>query len=130
MEKEIKRYRIRPKNYLCLSPEEAVLTGITIGEQIIEEIKLTRDPGFGYEMYASIRELPENEIKKIPVVDRYEHLFENRKQAINFIKEKGGNNLHLYGVIEMKSIDRREIDYDNKEISTTLDELKKFEKEH
>jgi len=127
-EREIKRYRIKPKNYLCLSPEEALSTGISTGEQIIEEIKLVRDPGFGYTMYASIRELSESEVMKIPVEERMEFLFESRKEAIRFIKEKGTDILHLYGVVETKMIDRREISYDEGPVSDVIDELKKFEK--
>jgi len=128
MGKEVKRYRIRPKNYLCLSPEEALSTGISTGEQIIEEIKLVRDPGFGYTMYASIRELSESEVMKIPVEERMEFLFESRKEAIRFIKEKGTDILHLYGVVETKMVDRREISYDEGPVSDVIDELKKFEK--
>jgi len=127
-EREIKRYRIKPKNYLCLSPEEALSTGISTGEQIIEEIKLVRDPGFGYTMYASIRELSESEVMKIPVEERMEFLFESRKEAIRFIKEKGTDILHLYGVVETKMVDRREISYDEGPVSDVIDELKKFEK--
>ena len=126
MEKEEKRYRIRPKRYLCLSPEEAVSTGISTGEQIIEEIKLVRDPGFGYMMYASIRELPESEVMKIPVEERDEFLFESRKEAMRFIKEKGTDKLHLYGVVETRMVDRREISYDEEPVHGVMDELKKF----
>jgi len=128
MEREIKRYRIRPKKYLCLSPEETISTGISTGEQILEEIKIVRDPRFGYMLYASIRELPESEVMKIPVEERMEFLFESRKEAIRFIKEKGIDILHLYGVVETKMIDRREISYDEGPVSGVIDELKKFEK--
>ncbi|HRR95521.1 MAG TPA: hypothetical protein P5150_02145 [Candidatus Ratteibacteria bacterium] len=99
MEKEVKRYRMRPNEYFCLSPEETLTIGISPGEQIIEEIKLIRNPSFGYIMYASIRELPENEIKKIPFEERYEFLFESRKEAMEFIKTIGVDILHLYRVI-------------------------------
>jgi len=126
MGKEEKRYRIRPYRHLCLSPEEAVSTGITTGEQTIEEIKLIRDPGFGYRMYASIRELPESEVMKIPVEERDEFLFESRKEAMKFIKEKGTDILHLYGVVETKMVDRREISYDEEPVQRVIDELKKF----
>lgn len=128
MEKEIKRYRIRPKKYLCLSPEEALKTGISVGEQIIEELKLVRDPAFGYTMYASIRELPESEVRKIPVEERLEFLFESRKEAIRFIREKGTDILHLYGVVETKMVDRREISFDDEPAGGVMDDLKKFGK--
>ncbi len=112
MEREVKRYRMRPNKYLCLSPEETLTIGISTGEQVVEEIKLIRNPYFGYIMYASIRELPENEIKKIPFEERYEFLFESRKEAMEFIKTIGTDILHLYGVTETKVIDRSEISYD------------------
>ncbi|MGC8977124.1 MAG: hypothetical protein ACP5OB_05820 [Candidatus Ratteibacteria bacterium] len=131
MEKEVKRYRIRPKEYLCLTPEEAITTGITTGEQIIEEISLAREISLTAYMYAAIRNLPEEELKKIPVIDRGERLFESRREAVKYIKEKGENLFLLYVVKETKMFPKEEIKWDNFEnsIDSFLEEIKKFEKE-
>ncbi|MCS7180237.1 MAG: hypothetical protein NZ891_02670 [bacterium] len=130
MEKEVRRYRIRPKTYLCLTPEEALTTGISTGEQIVEEILLSREFSISAIMYAAIRNLPDEEIKKIPVEERGEKLFENRKEALNYIKEKGDNFL-LYIVKETKMVPREEIKWDETEnqIDEFLSQLKEFEKE-
>jgi len=90
MEREIKRYRIRPKPYLCVSPEEALSTGISTGEQIVEEIDLVLNPGIGYFMYAAIRNLDETQIRKIPVSERGEKIFESRREAVKYIRENSG----------------------------------------
>jgi hypothetical protein len=82
MDNEVKRYRVSPKEYLCISPEEAVSTGITVGEETVEEIELIRSQGLGYRVYASIRELPEDELAKISVSERKEKLFNSRKEAV------------------------------------------------
>ncbi|MCM8767969.1 MAG: hypothetical protein NC816_01660 [Candidatus Omnitrophica bacterium] len=131
MEKEIKRYRIRPKVYLCLSPEEALKTGISTGEQIIEEILLSREFTFSAIMYAAIRNLPEDELKKIPVLERGEELFESRREVIKYIKEKGEDLFLLYVVKETKMFPKEEIKWDETEnkIDDFLSQLKEFEKE-
>ncbi len=131
MEKEIKRYRIRPKVYLCLSPEEALKTGISTGEQIIEEILLSREFTFSAIMYAAIRNLPEDELKKIPVLERGEELFESRREVIKYIKEKGKDLFLLYVVKETKMFPKEEIKWDETEnkIDDFLSQLKEFEKE-
>ena len=131
MEKEIKRYRIRPNDYLCLTPEEALKTGISTGEQIVEEVFLVREFTLTAYMYAAIRNLPEEELKKIPVIERKERLFESRKEAIRYIKENGENLFLLYVVKETKMFPKEEIKWDEVEnsIETFLEEIKKFEKE-
>jgi hypothetical protein len=130
MEKEVKRYRVRPKDYLCLTPEEALTTGITTGEQIVEEILLAREFTFTSYMYAAIRNLPEEELKKIDVMERKEKLFESRKEAVRYIKENGENLFLLYVVKETKLFPREEIKWDKIEnsIDNFLEEIKKFEK--
>jgi hypothetical protein len=131
MEREIKRYRIRPKDYLCITPEEALKTGISTGEQIVEEVFLVREFTLTAYMYAAIRNLPEEELKKIPVIERKEKLFESRKEAIRYIKENGENLFLLYVVKETKMFPKEEIKWDEVEnsIETFLEEIKKFEKE-
>ena len=131
MEREIKRYRIRPKDYLCLTPEEALTTGISAGEQIIEEVFLVREFTLSAYMYAAIRNLSEEELKKIPVLERKEKLFESRREAIRYIKENGENLFLLYVVKEIKMFSKEEIKWSEVEdsIDTFLEEIKKFEKE-
>ncbi len=130
MEKEIKRYRVRPKDYLCLTPEEALLTGISTGEQIVEEILLVREFTLTAYMYAAIRNLPEDQLKEIPVLERKEKLFESRKEAIRYIKENGENLFLIYVVKETKMFPKEEIKWDSVENSEDfLNQLKEFEKE-
>lgn len=131
MEKEIKRYRIRPKDYLCLTPEEAVTTGISTGEQIVEEILLSREFTLTALMYAAIRNMPEEELRKIPVLERKEKLFESRKEAVRYIKEMGEDLFLLYVVKETRMFPREEIKWDetSNSIDSFLEELKKFEKD-
>jgi len=130
MEKEIKRYRIRPNDYLCLTPEEALKTGISTGEQIVEEVFLVREFTLTAYMYAVIRNLPEDELKKIPVIERKERLFESRKEAIKYIKENGEDLFLLYVVKETKMFPKEEIKWNEIEnsIENFLEEIKKFEK--
>ncbi|MCM8771473.1 MAG: hypothetical protein NC926_08480 [Candidatus Omnitrophica bacterium] len=131
MEKEVKRYRIRPKTYLCLTPEEALKTGISTGEQIVEEILLAREITLSAYMYGVIRNLSEEELRKIPVLERKERLFESRREAIKYIKENGEDLFLLYVVKETKMVPREEIKWDEIDITVDefLEELKKFEKE-
>lgn len=131
MEKEIKRYRIRPKDYLCLTPEEAVTTGISTGEQIVEEILLSREFTLTALMYAAIRNMPEEELRKIPVLERKEKLFESRKEAVRYIKEMGEDLFLLYVVKETRMFPREEIKWDetSNSIDSFLEELKEFEKD-
>jgi len=110
MDGETKRYRISPKEYLCITPEEAVSTGITIGEEMLEEITLVRAQGFGYSIYASIKEISMDELKEISVSERKEKLFDSRKEAIRYIAENNpDNSLFLYAVKDKRMVDRREI---------------------
>ncbi|MCM8804431.1 MAG: hypothetical protein NC833_04165 [Candidatus Omnitrophica bacterium] len=131
MEKEVKRYRIRPKEYLCLTPEEAITTGISTGEQIIEEVLLVKEFSLTAYMYGAIRNLPEEELKKIPISERGEKIFESRKEAIKYIKEKGEDLFLLYVVKETKMFPKEEIKWDEVEnsIDTFLEKIKEFEKE-
>lgn len=121
---EIKRYRVRPKVYLCLSPEEAVNTGITVGEETVEELTLVRGVFLGSLLYASIREMDESELMKIPVVERKERLFDSRKEAVNYISENNTDGtLTLYGVKEIKSVPREKIGDFEGYSSSVMDEL-------
>lgn len=130
MEREVKRYRIRPKTYLCLTPEEALTTGISTGEQIIEEILLTKEFTLSAIMYGVIRNMPEEEIKKIPVEERGEKLFGSRREAVNYIKEKGEELFLIYVVKETKMVPREEIRWNDVEnVDDFLSQIKDFEKE-
>ncbi|MCM8816927.1 MAG: hypothetical protein NC913_05385 [Candidatus Omnitrophica bacterium] len=91
METNIKRrYRIRTRPYLCLTAAEAAGTGVTASEETVEELTLVMDPGLGlYQMFAAIRNMPEEEIKKIPVTRRGELVFNKRNEASRYVKERG-----------------------------------------
>lgn len=127
MEKETKRYRMRPKTYLGLSPEEVLASGISTGEETLEELTLVQSQGFGYQMYATIRDMPENELFKIPIHERNESLFESRKDAIKLIKSQPDDKLLLYAVKNIRVVDRNVLNV-NEEESTdnVIEELKKF----
>lgn len=130
MARETRRYRVRPKLYLCLSPEEAVSTGITVGEEMVEELLLVKGFILGSLMYASIREIDEYELQKIPVEERKERLFDSRKEAVKYISENNSDGtLYLYGVKEIKCISRENIgSFEDAIPSLILGELKKFER--
>lgn len=90
MENLKRRYRIRTRPYLCLTPAEAAGTGVTVSEETIEELLLIPNPGIGvHHLYAVIRDVPENEIKEIPAVRRGELVFEKRADAVRYAKERG-----------------------------------------
>lgn len=128
---EIIRYRIRTKPYLCLSPAEAINTGITIGEQTVEMVILVKNPGPGYPEYGVIRNMSEEELKKIPVMERGEKVFERRKDAVNYIKTMGSKNYQLCGVKETRAVPREELRIDEeKSVEDFLKELKAFEKKN
>lgn len=129
MAEEIKRYRVRPKSYLCLTPNEALSTGITMGEQIIEELTLVKSPGFGYQEYAAVRKENEEALKKISVLEREEKFFEARSEAVEFVKNKGTERYWLCGVKETKTVQRAEIgEIEEQPIEDFMEELKSFEK--
>jgi hypothetical protein len=132
-EGDMKRYRIRTKKYLCLSPEEAVTTGITLGEQTIEElslVSLVQNPGFGYHEYAALRKEPEKVLLKMPVNERLELSFENRAEAVRFVK--GHTDTHeLCGVTETRIVKREELHLEEPGLAGPgglMDELKMFDR--
>ncbi|MCX8082529.1 MAG: hypothetical protein N3D17_03920 [bacterium] len=129
MEKETKRYRVRPKRYLCFSPEEAVNTGISVGEETVEELLLIKGLVFGSLLYASIREIDEYELMKMSVEERKERLFDSRKEAVKYISENNTDGtLYLYGVKEIRSVPREMIGEFERGSSGIIDELQKFNK--
>jgi len=130
MENEVKRYRVSPKTYLCVTPEEAISTGITVGEEMLEEITLVRTQGFGYSMYASVREMPVDKLAGIPVSERGEKLFDSRREAARYIAENNSDSsLFLYGVKDTRMVDRREIaQKEDTPVADFMDQLKDFEK--
>ncbi len=130
MEGETKRYRVIPKQFLCITPEEAVSTGITVGEETLEEITLIRSQGFGYRMYASIREISAEKLKDISVGERREKLFDNRKEAARYIAENNPDNaLFLYAVKDTRMINRRDIGHlEDMPVEDFMSQLKDFDK--
>ena len=133
MGEEIIRYRVRTKSYLCLSPEEALTTGITTGEQTIEEVILVKNPSFGYSEYAVIRNMSDEQLKKIPVIERGEEIFERRKDAVRYIKTMGSKNYQLCGIKETKAVPREELritEEEDKPVEDFMEELKAFEKKN
>ncbi|MCX7705611.1 MAG: hypothetical protein N2115_05055 [bacterium] len=127
-----RRYRIRTRPYLCLTPAEAAGTGVTVSEETVEELTLVMHPGLGiYEMYAVIRDTPEEEMKRIPAVKRGELVFEKRPDASKYAKERG-EPFVLCGVKSTRMLTQEEISRSfEEEISDTsieqkLKELKDF----
>jgi len=121
---------VSPKEYLCISPEEAVCTGITVGEETVEEIKLIRPHGFGYRLYASIRELPEEELAKIAVSERKEKIFSSKKEAVRYIVENNiDGTLYLYAVKDIRTVQRSEIGQsEDLSVADFMSRIKDFEK--
>jgi hypothetical protein len=108
----MRRYRIRTKQYLCLTPEEAVTTGITLGEQTIEElalVSLVQNPGFGYHEYAALRTEPEKELRNIPVLERAERSFSSRSEAVQSIRNSPPGTYELCGVESTRIVARNEV---------------------
>lgn len=127
-----KRYRIRTRPYLCLTPAEATGTGVTASEETVEELILIVDPGLGfYQLFAAIRTTPEEEIKKIPAIKRGEIVFEKRAEASKYVKERGEPFI-LCGVKSTRMLSQEEVSRSfDEEISDTsidqkLKELKDF----
>ncbi|MGI6595978.1 MAG: hypothetical protein GX554_01565 [Elusimicrobia bacterium] len=130
MENGVVRYRVNPRLYLCISPEEAVNIGITAGEESVEAIILEKGAFMGSLFYASIREMDEQDIMNIPVVERNELLFNSRKEAVRYIMRNNlDGTLALYGVRDIKHVPRETIgEFEHPDFSQGLDELKKFDK--
>lgn len=127
MGSETKRYRVRPKTYLCLSPEEALHAGISVGEETLEELALVQTSGFGYPMYAAVSSLPEQKLGSMPVEERKEKLFENRRDALRYIKQHPPGYLNLFGVKDTRTVDRSEITLqDEQPLEDIASELKSF----
>jgi len=134
----MRRYRIRTKPYLCLTPEEAVTTGITVSEQTIEELSLvplTQGFGFGYHEYAAVRTDPEKELRRIPVHERAERGFSSRREAVQYVQSKSPGTYELCGVEGIRIVERSEVraesvmEEEDKPIeSGILGELKAFDR--
>ena len=105
----LKRYRVRPKEYLCMTPMEAKQTGITLGEQVIEEILLVRRPGPGAREFAAIRTGTDAQIRAIPPLDRQERLFPDKRSAMQFIAGQPPGSFELAAVKEMRTVTRDEM---------------------
>ncbi|HPP67093.1 MAG TPA: hypothetical protein PKX05_04165 [bacterium] len=134
MEDIIKRYRARIRPFLCISPEEVLQAGIVSGEETIEELILIPHPKFGtYMMFAAIVNKPIDEIQNIPILTRGERVFDNRKEAVNYIEKNGNDTFILCGVKDAKIVDRDQINgvikdvVSNDLIDIQLQELKNFD---
>lgn len=128
MDQETIRYRVRTKPYLCLSPEEAVATGITVGEQTVEEVHLVENPGFGYQEYAVVRDAGLEALKKMPVDVRGEKVFSQRREAVGYLDKIGKETHRLCGVKDTRTIPRNEIGpAEEGTVGDFMQELKKFE---
>ncbi|MGC8804429.1 MAG: hypothetical protein ACP5JO_03380 [Candidatus Ratteibacteria bacterium] len=110
METSLRRYRIRTRPFLCLDAAEAADTGVTVGEETIEELLLIPNPGFGfYQLYAVIINKPDSEIRNIPVMKRGEIAFESRSEASHYAKKRGDPYI-LCGVKQTRSVSKEEIE--------------------
>ncbi len=106
----IRRFRIRTRPWLCVSPEEAAGTGITVAEETIEELTLIPNPGLGiFMMFAAVLNKPDDEIKKIPVMKRGELVFERKNEAVKYVREKGEGIFILCGIRDSRIISKEEI---------------------
>lgn len=127
--KTIRRYRIRTRHFLCISPEEAAGTGITVAEETIEELTLIPNPGLGiFLMFAAIIDKPNDEIEKIPIMKRGELVFERKNEAVHYIKEKGEGTFILCGVKSTRVVSKDEINESlaNAESSKSIDTQLKY----
>lgn len=115
-------------NYLCLSPQEALTTGVVVGMQTLEEIIFTDDMGI-YNEYGVIRREDEEKLKQIPIEERAEALFQNRKEAVRYTRKKGTENYKLCGVMSKKGVDKAE--HESSEIkqenNSFMDQLGQFD---
>jgi hypothetical protein len=104
----IRRYRIRGKPYLCLTPEEAVGTGVMVGEESVEEFSLITDIGL-FEEYAAIRKEPEEKLKEMPALERGERYFTARREAVEYLRTKGPEKYLLAGVKSKRIVQKKEL---------------------
>ena len=126
---EILRYQVRTKSFLCMTPYEALTSGIVVGEQIIEELLLVKNPGHGYEEYAALRKENEEDLRLIPVPDRGEAVFPIRNEAVEYVRVNGPDKFQLYGVLDRKTVDRDQIKQaDDQDLEDFLAELGSFGK--
>ncbi|HOK80868.1 MAG TPA: hypothetical protein PK303_03245 [bacterium] len=133
METTLRRYRIRTRPFLCLDAAEAADTGVTVGEETIEELVLIPNPGFGfYQLYAVIINKPDDEIRNTPVMKRGEIAFEKRTEAAHYAKKRGEPYI-LCGVKETRPVSKEEIEeykslhQQDNSIEKKLKELKMFD---
>ncbi len=126
---ETKRYRVRPKTFLCLTPQEALASGITIGEETVEELMLAVNPRSATSQYAALLRAGDEVLRAMPVDERQETLFEDRSEAAEFIREHGPDRYQLYRVTNVRTVDRGEIKDETQEqpIEDIIDQLKSFE---
>ncbi|HOJ31477.1 MAG TPA: hypothetical protein PLP13_05535 [bacterium] len=133
METTLRRYRIRTRPFLCLDPGEAADTGVTVGEETIEELTLIPNPGLGfYHLYAVLINKPVSEIKDTPVMKRGEISFENRSEASHYAKKRGDPYI-LCGVKQTRPVSKDEVEefrnlhQQEDSIEKKLKELKMFD---
>ncbi|HOL67131.1 MAG TPA: hypothetical protein PKX93_06720 [bacterium] len=126
---DIVRYRVRNKFYLCLSPEEAMLTGVTTGEQVIERVILRKNPGWTCHEFATLRTDPLEELAKIDALQRHEQIFSSRREAQQFMASQPEGQYVLCGIVETQTVPREEI-HPEKEppVEDILRQLSSFDK--
>ncbi|MCM8756910.1 MAG: hypothetical protein NC911_08650 [Candidatus Omnitrophica bacterium] len=110
MDQSIIRYRIRNKSYLCLSPEEAVSTGVTAGEQIVERVILRTTLGWRCQEFAVIRTEPIEQLAKLDPLKREELIFTNRREAIEFLNSQPSGLFILCAIVETQTVPKEEIE--------------------
>ena len=127
----ITRYRIRGRPFLCLTPEEAVVTGVTAGEETVEMIIFEEESGFGHKEFGVLRKGDENELKQISITERKERYFDKKTDAVQYLRSRGSEQYALFGIKE-KKIAPRVVEHEAGEaehqaLNGFLDELKMFD---
>ena len=126
---DVKRYRMWPHKYLCLTPEEALLTGVNVDEDMVEVFLLTRSHEGRYKLHASVRAISYDVLIDTPIMERKEKLFEDREEAVAYIKANNSDGtLFLYGVKEHEEIPRSRIyEEESDSVESFLEQIKGFE---
>jgi hypothetical protein len=99
-----------------------------VGEQTVEEVHLVENPGFGYQEYAVVRDAGLEALKKMPVEERGEKVFLQRREAAGYLVEVGKETHRLCGVKDTRMIPRNEIGpAEEGTVQDFMQELKRFE---
>jgi hypothetical protein len=128
MEGEKKRYRTRVKQTLCLTPHEALATGVSVGGETIEWLLLVPGPLVA-PGYAAIRTEPEDVLAKLTPTERGERFFAGRMEAMEYIRGFENGMFRLYGVRETHLVKRENIGAmgDTGRVEDIMRQLQEFE---